>query len=272
MADAARALKREIKKITWDAVKATAKELLDIDVMEKLEMLVGASVKIVQIFLSKLDQEAMEAAVSAYETELRSVVSQLRDRKADVAEATRAAPTFHSEEARAEAFGARSLNEFKRNPLYTVPRDSADNHSYPVDLANQEGMGNAHTLDKHVGQSDSQLIGRLRDQSNAPHASSFADLSAAQKYTQGAMDDPVKQQEIKRWLRNCETQNRSDGSILSISKNYGQGVVTGETVTRQDYSQRGDAAASRQTHGVHVTLKYQPDREPPYVVLTSYPK
>ncbi|MGW7171209.1 hypothetical protein ACWGH3_39400 [Streptomyces sp. NPDC054884] len=78
-------------------------------------------------------------------------------------EAKRSVPTYAAEEARAEVFGARSLNDFKTEHQYIRDADEK-NHFYALDLAGQEGIHNSHVIDKHVGKSDEQLAQRLRDQ------------------------------------------------------------------------------------------------------------
>ncbi|WP_393097961.1 hypothetical protein [Streptomyces sp. LN325] len=100
-----------------------------------------------------------------------ALTPQLRALKGDIDEAYRQAPTYAAEEARVEAFGARSLNEFKKEHKYT--KDDEKNHFYPLDLANDEGLYGGHSIDKHMGLSDDQLKGRLRDDSSASSASTF---------------------------------------------------------------------------------------------------
>ncbi|GAA1433402.1 hypothetical protein GCM10009601_55890 [Streptomyces thermospinosisporus] len=221
-----------------------------------------------------MDEVAMNNAVLEYNNRVERQTNRVRDLLDALDEAYDSAPTFDAEAARSEAFGARSLTEFKGSPLYTVPGDSESNHKYPIDLANQEGVHGSHVIDKHVGKTDVQLAQRLRDQPGIAAASSFENLTIAQKSTQEAMefvgpasgggpnvgvDNPKK---IERWL----SRPRSDGSVLSLDPvefNY----VTGRTVEASHPS----AGAAKDTHSVKVVLKYKNGLVPPYVVYTSMP-
>ncbi|WP_393080456.1 hypothetical protein [Streptomyces sp. LN704] len=118
-----------------------------------------------------IDTAALNAVVEKYNNRVDALTPQLRALKGDIDEAYRQAPTYAAEEARAEAFGARSLNEFKKEHKYT--KDDEKNHFYPLDLANDEGLYGGHSIDKHVGLSGDQLKGRLRDDSSASSASTF---------------------------------------------------------------------------------------------------
>ncbi|NUK54482.1 hypothetical protein HRW14_30305 [Streptomyces lunaelactis] len=190
-------------------------------------------------------------------------------------EAHRSVPTYAAEEARAEAFGARSLNEFKQVHKYTTDPDE-NNHFYPIDLANQEGIHGSHVIDKHVGQSDEQLLNRLRDQPTITAASTFPDLTIAQKSTQDAMDEigpdsrePANAgkpntgvnnpEKIENWL----ARPRRDNSMLTLDP-VEFDYATGRTVPA------GSSSAS-DTHSVKVVLKYKNGIDPPYVVFTSMP-
>lgn len=88
--------------------------------------------------LLNIDTDAVNTAVDAYETALRAQIQVVKDLIAPLEEASRAVPTFQSEEARAEAFGARSLFEFNRSivPLNDQSRDP--NNRFGIDLASME--------------------------------------------------------------------------------------------------------------------------------------
>lgn len=235
----------------------------------------GAAELSLEITLN-IDKAALNAVVEAYNTRVNGLVPKLKALMEPLNEAHRAAPTFRAEDARAQAFGARALNEFKQQPLYTVPGEDKDNHFYPVDLANQEGVHNSHVIDKHVGQSDEQLLNRLRDQPTITAASTFPDLAIAQKATQDAMDeigpdgskpenagkpnlDVNNPKKIERWL----SVPRQDNSILALDP-VEFDYATGRTVPA------GSTTAS-DTHSVKVVLKYKNGIDPPYVVYTSMP-
>jgi hypothetical protein len=214
-----------------------------------------------------LGEEAMNQAVTEYDNRVHRQVPRLHALLEPLNEAYDSAPTYKAEEARAEAYGARALTEFKGDPLYTVPGDDESKHKYPVDLANQEGISGAHVIDKHVGKSDEQLEQRLRDQSRLypdgvtrPVAvSTFTDLDGAQHYTQAVLDDPDNQRKIERWLNN-------NPNPVSSTRNLG--LEFNHPVGRS--WSRGDSQA-HESDKVLVTLRPVPGGHPPYVVLTSMP-
>lgn len=214
-----------------------------------------------------IDEGALNDAVSAYNNRIHRQVREIKALLPALDEAYTSAPTFNAESARAEAFGARALTNFKGDPLYTVPGDDESNHRFPVDLANQEGVAGAHVIDKHVGKTDEQLEHRLRDQAKirrdgtvAPiAASTFTDLASAQRCTQSVLDDPANQQKIANWLAGNPDPARSTRTIGLAFTN-----VVGRTWTR------GDSSA-HDSRVVNVTLRPRPGGHPPYVVLTSMP-
>ncbi|MGW3359226.1 RNase A-like domain-containing protein [Streptomyces bungoensis] len=223
-----------------------------------------------------IDEDAMNDAVATYNNRVHRQVRGINDLMSALDEAYTSAPTFIAESARAEAFGARALTDFKGNPLYTVPGDSEANHAYPIDLANQEGIHGSHVIDKHVGKTDEQLAQRLRDQPSIPAASSFTDLAGAQTYTQdtveyvgppansGQQNEGVDNQaKIKKWL----SKPRADNSILKLDP-VEFSSVTGRTIT----SANPRAGAAQDAHSVEVVLKYKNGLHPPYVVYTSMPR
>ncbi|MFE6130199.1 RNase A-like domain-containing protein [Streptomyces sp. NPDC056437] len=216
-------------------------------------------------FALEIDEEAMNAAVQAYENRVNRQVAELNKLHGALDEAYLSAPTFQAESARAESFGARALTEFKEDPLYTVPGDDEANHKYPLDLANQEGMVGAHVVDKHVGKTDEQLGQRLRDQQLVrpsgirPEAvSSFENLGQAQRYTQAALDNPSNQRKVDNWLAGNPRSNSTRALLLTTNDVVGRSW------------NRGDSAA-RDVTNVWVVLRPNPGSHPPFVVLTSMP-
>lgn len=212
-----------------------------------------------------IDEDALNAAVEEYNNRVGRQLPELNKLTAALDEAYLSAPDFQAESARAEAFGARALTEFKRDPLYTVPGDDEANHRYPIDLANQEGIGNSHVIDKHVGKTDAQLEQRLRDQQVLRNgdvmpraASSFPSLPEAQRLTQAVLDDPVNQGKLERWLNG----NPGPQSSRNLGLEFTQ--PTGRTWSRGDTS-------AHDASNVLVTLRPAPGGHPPYVVLTSMP-
>jgi len=222
-----------------------------------------------------IDEGAMNDAVSAYNNRVHRQAREIQSLLQPLDEAFLSAPSFVAETARAEAFGARALTDFKGNPLYTVPGDSEANHAYPIDLANQEGIHGSHIIDKHVGKTDEQLAQRLRDQPTIGAASTFTSLTSAQKYTQDALEyvGPPEnsgqqnagvdnQEKIKKWL----SRPRTDNSILPLDE-VEFNSVTGRTVEAGN----PHAGGAKDAHTVKVVLKYKNGLHPPYVVYTSMP-
>ncbi|WP_329289173.1 MULTISPECIES: RNase A-like domain-containing protein [unclassified Streptomyces] len=223
-----------------------------------------------------IDTAALNAVVEKYNNRVDALTPQLRALKGDIDEAYRQAPTYAAEEARAEAFGARSLNEFKKEHKYTKD-DDEKNHFYPLDLANDEGLYGGHSIDKHVGLSDDQLKGRLRDDSSASSASTFKDLPSAQRYTQAALDDIDNADRIEKWIERVERRKRNNpgwdpnNSKIQPPVELSFTDVTGSTVSGADYATAGDRAQVNDTHRVRVVLRYRDGLDPPFTVVTSMP-
>ncbi|MEU9337780.1 RNase A-like domain-containing protein [Streptomyces sp. NPDC048290] len=240
---------------------------------------VGASITL------NLDTAALNAVVEAYNTRVNALTPQFRALKPPLEEARLSAPTFHAEEARAAAFGARALNEFRTEHQWTNPEDTT-NGVYRVNLANSEWMLDSHTLDKHVGKTPEQLAQRLRDQSDPPTAawphnkpkiagaSSFTDLESAQRLTQYNIDQHSA--EIRAWLDGPPPT----GDVIPLTGPGPQGEITGTSVTKQPYDpqnpntgykQGGMNAIPIDTTNINTRLKYDSRLDPPFVVLTSMP-
>ncbi|MFI8961929.1 RNase A-like domain-containing protein [Streptomyces sp. NPDC053493] len=244
--------------------------------------------------LVNIDTHAVNRAVDAYEQALRAERARLQGLIEPLREALREVPTFQAEEARAEAFGARSLFEFDRK-LYPVnPEAWNPAHDFPVDLAATEWESNdflppgqtdplkgreAHAVDRHIGLTPEQLVDRLRDSPKPSSASSFPDLPTAQQYVQAALDDPTMKDLLNNWMRRQE-QKVQDGTFNPESRQSwrfepkdanGQRVVTGSSVTRADYDAYGTRAWSAAVHSVRVVVAYSPESKTLYVV-TAYPE
>ncbi|WP_431982412.1 RNase A-like domain-containing protein [Streptomyces qinglanensis] len=282
VAKAARKLKREVRHEVWKAAKATAKELLDFDVKEKIELALGPVAKVTAIFLSKLDQKALADAVDAYEKVLRAEPHKFTKHQADIEEATKSAPTFKAESGRAQAFGTRSLWEFKKT--HALPEDDGKKHKYPIDLAGEEWIDGTHSVDRHVGKTDEQLNQRLRDQNDArsrgiwPHgkpipsaASTFSDMERAKQLTQHCIDS--KSSEIEAWLN----QPPRAGAAESFESSTPDKKPSGRSVSREDWRDAQNAgqptaeASAKPVDRVRTVLRYDPSLDPPFVVLTSMP-
>ncbi|WP_309226161.1 RNase A-like domain-containing protein [Streptomyces lunaelactis] len=269
---------REVKKVRSvieDVYIAAGKKTFEVKGLRDLIELAGGPYEYAVEFIANLDTGRLDAGVDEYNRAVQALADDLNRLMPALDEAHRSVPTYAAEEARAEAFGARSLNEFKQVHKYTTDPDE-NNHFYPIDLANQEGIHGSHVIDKHVGQSDEQLLNRLRDQPTITAASTFPDLTIAQKSTQDAMDEigpdsrePANAgkpntgvnnpEKIENWL----ARPRRDNSMLTLDP-VEFDYATGRTVPA------GSSSAS-DTHSVKVVLKYKNGIDPPYVVFTSMP-
>jgi hypothetical protein len=237
----------------------------------------GAAELSVEITLN-IDTAAINRVVEAYNTRVNGLVPKLNALMEPLHEAFRSAPTFKSEDARAQAFGARALNEFKPQHHFTVPGVDPDNIYYPMDLANQEGLYGSHPIDKHVGLDDDQLKMRLRDQAGAPAASSFPDLASAQRFTQAAIQNDANENRIADWIDSVEKKiqnnpnydpNKSEIQPPLYMEFPGQ--TTGRSVSRDDYAADGMNAQVEDKSWVQVRLIYKEGLEPPFIVLTAMP-
>jgi hypothetical protein len=223
---------------------------------------VDLTTQMVISFRSHMDYAGIEAAVTTYNETCSGIASTLDGLEEKLEEARKSVPTFDAEEARAESFGGRSLNDFKHEHLWTLQTDSADAHKYPVDLVNQEGIGGSHVIDRHVAKTDEQLVQRMRDQGPSA-ASSFTDVESAQTFTQECID--ANPDEVEELVNGGGTPNR-----VGIDVDYtDRGVVTGRTLAKDGYDPGNPQVAD--AHGVHVVLQYAAGLKPPFVVLTSYP-
>ncbi|MGK5631162.1 RNase A-like domain-containing protein [Streptomyces sp. URMC 123] len=214
----------------------------------------------------ELDTAAINAAVARYNNRVNPLVTKLDNRLAALDEAYLSAPRFDAQSARAEAFGARALNEFKREHKWTVPGDKAADHMFPIDLANQEHIDGSHVIDKHVGKSDEQLNQRLRDQSGIPAASTYKNLADAQKYTQKCIEE--------NW-DDINTYINGPPPISPATKLFyytpTTGEITGRTVTATAYAADNNTPAV-DAHGVQIRVKPAPGMHPPFTIVTSMPK
>ncbi|MDF6019221.1 RNase A-like domain-containing protein [Streptomyces sp. JH34] len=273
-----REVARVYRKAVWDALPDIADGLDMSDVKKIGKGILGLGRDLGIGITLKIDTAALNVAVSLYEGELLGLVSDLNKLLPALDEAYRSAPTYQAEEARAQAFGARSLNEFKQEHRFTVPGQDPNQIYYPMDLANQEGMFGSHPIDKHVGLTDDQMRMRLRDQLKVPDASSFVDLSSAQKYTQDVLRNDANENRIADWIDSVEKKvknrpgydpNKSELQPPLYMEFPGQ--VVGRTVSRSDYDADGMSATVEERSWVQVRLIYKQGLEPPFIVLTAMP-
>ncbi|MEU8617598.1 RNase A-like domain-containing protein [Streptomyces sp. NPDC048623] len=291
-AEAAQKVRTELREILYKAIKDAVAVLDLTDLGHFWERLKKSWKGFGAAVMANIDTDAVNRAVDTYETALREQIEVVKKLLEPLREAARAVPTFASEEARAEAFGARSLFEFDRSivPLNEQSRDP--NVRFGIDLASTEWERNdfqppsgalrpgleAHTVDKHIGLTPEQLMHRLRDQGGAD-ASTFRDLPSAQQYVQTAVNDPAKKTELETWMRNQE-RKVADGSFnpksvkawdFPVQDANGQPVAVGSSVSQTDFANSGYSAQAKDVHTVHVVLAYSPESKSFYV-LTAYPK
>ncbi|MEV6478825.1 RNase A-like domain-containing protein [Streptomyces sp. NPDC051576] len=245
-----------------------------LDALEKLSELPELAAE----FISNIDTGRLNHAVDSYNRQIHDYAADLTKLKPALEEAIRSVPTYAAEEARAEAFGARSLNEFREEQRFTVPGQDPENMYFPLDLANQEGLYGSHVIDKHVGLTDDQLRMRLRDQSNAPAASAFQDINSAQRFTTATIEDIDNADRVDKWIESVRKKiknnpnydpNKSELQPPLYKEFPGQSV--GRSVSRDDYDNDGMQATATDMDWVQVRLIYKVGLEPPFIVLTAMP-
>ncbi|MHB9857991.1 RNase A-like domain-containing protein [Streptomyces sp. YIM S03343] len=266
----------KIRSTIVEVYKDAAAKTFALKSFKDLEDLVGELPTLALEFINNIDTGRLNGAVDSYNRAIHGFATDVARLGPGLEEAVNGVPAYAAEEARAEAFGARSLNDFRQQLRYTVAEEDKENHFYTVDLANQEGVHGSHVIDKHVGQTDAQLLNRLRDQPGITAASTFTDLATAQKATQDAMDEigpsnttanagrpnigVNNPQKIENWL----SRPRSDHSKLVLDP-VEFDYVTGRTIPT-------GSTSAHDTYSVKVVLKYKNGIDPPYVVLTSMPQ
>ncbi|MFD5422915.1 hypothetical protein ACFWJT_33470 [Streptomyces sp. NPDC127069] len=108
------------------AAKATAADLSDLSVTNLTKMAVGGLVgRIVLAFRSHMDKSGCDAVVETYHKEFTEAADKLKALLPELEIAIKSAPTYQAELARAQGFGARSLNEFKKEHRWqtSVPHE-----------------------------------------------------------------------------------------------------------------------------------------------------
>ncbi|MEV8397228.1 RNase A-like domain-containing protein [Streptomyces niveus] len=276
LADVGQKTTETTTRLAKEATDKTVKDLTSGLDLTKLTRLVAGLVvaEVVLTFRSHMDKAAMDAAVAAYHEAFSDAAGKLAMLEFELDEALQSVPTFQAERARAQGFGARSLNEFKKEHSWQLP-ESKFPYKYSVDLAAMEGVGGAHAIDKHVGKTDEQLLQRLRDERkqsgeyNIPGASTYADVESAQRYTQYCLRENTA--EIDEWLNEDPPDPTKEIGTKSIPV---QGPLVGDAVTGRGSTVGDDGKPSKveDTKGVAIRLLYKPDLNPPYLVFSSMPK
>jgi hypothetical protein len=284
VADAAEKCRKTTEHLAWVATKATVNDMVpDGFSWEEFTKLSAFATfgEIVLKFRSHMDKAGCDAAVEAYHKAFHDGAERLRKLLPELTEAAISAPTYEAEEARAEAFGVRSLTDFKPGHVWSTPGD-ADKGIYKVDLASTEWLENSHTVSKHVGLTDDQLAQRLRDDLKKPprpgtewpngqpkvaEASSFKDLDSAQKMTQFNIDRNTD--DIKTWI--AEKPKKGDRLDIRVPDTpYGH---SGRSISKEEIkTDRFPASKAGYVDGVETRLLYDPNLDPPFTVMTSMPK
>ncbi|WP_328861204.1 RNase A-like domain-containing protein [Streptomyces sp. NBC_00306] len=274
LADVGQKTTETTTRLAKEATDKTVNSLTsDLDLSKLTRLAAGLVVaEVVLTFRSHMDKAAMDAAVGAYHEAFGDAAGKLAMLEFELDEALLSVPTFQAERARAQGFGARSLNEFKKEHSWQLP-ESQFPYMYSVDLAAAEGVGNGHTLDKHVGKTDEQLLQRMRDERKGngepriPGASTYADVEAAQRFTQYCLRDNTD--DIDRWLAG----DPPDASLIVRSDSVPvQGPLVGDAVTGKGVTYDGSKLSEvHDMKGVSLRLMRDPSLDPPYFVFTSMP-
>ncbi|SFF38209.1 RNase A-like domain-containing protein [Streptomyces mirabilis] len=271
------------RETTTNLAKTAAKGMVEdlttgLDALELLELAGSAMFgKLVMTFRQHMDRAAADKAVEIYQQKFSDAASTLLELEWELDEALRSAPTFRAEEARAEAFGGRSMNEFKKEHKL-LNGENPFPYKYTIDLAMAEDLGGGHTIDKHVGKTDAQLLQRLRDQAKGngepkiPAASSFVDLASAQKYTQDCIRQ--KSGDIDAWLATGPPPDPPSKvfEVRAVGPAANSPLAVAPVTGRTSRVVNGQATPVVDAHGVATRLKYDPSLNPPFVVVTSMPE
>lgn len=291
-AEAAVYLNREVWDVYIEAVrdaipKVNLKDGVGMDDVKGLVkgVVKGASQLGAGIVLN-MDTAKLNSIVTTYNQRVDALVPRLDALMAPLDEAHRSAPTFEAQEARAQGFGMRALEEFKDSQVW-VKVDSAG--KYDLNLAANEYMENGHTLDKHVGKTDEQLVQRLRDQQSGgptqawpygrprPGASSaFPNYQRAEELTEYNLNQ--NKAAIEAWIKGPPPP--AEGKAEQFFSTVPNGETSGRSVFKQPvdandplsgYKEAGMNAKAYDVTGIDTRLKYDSSRNPPFTVMTSMP-
>lgn len=137
---------------------------------------------------------------------------------------------------------------------YTEARPSIKaSGSARYDLERDEQLG-GHTLRRHVGRSDQQLIERLAEEPNISAASTYTDRAVAEKTVAAAL--AREQDRVESWL------NRPD-SHPNLALQFHGNEPIGRSMRRGDNAPQPSYAAA-------VVLRWDGDHH--FHVLTTYPE
>ncbi|MFJ6937086.1 RNase A-like domain-containing protein [Streptomyces sp. NPDC101132] len=295
----------ELNGDIWDeyveAAKEAAKEVIKdvnlkdgVDVKDAWGLIKGIGKSAKNLLLEwevnvvlKLDTAEINRIVQRYIDKLNALTARFDALMEPLDEAYLSAPKYEAGVARAQGYGARALDEFK-NPQRWISQDPGSG-AYTLDLASNEWFNNGHTLDKHVGKTDEQLLQRLRDQQR-PNAdpnlwpegkpipsasSSFKNYAEAQRLTQYNLNR--HKAEIEKWLAGPpDPATTPMPPLVSPSPN---GEVTGRSVQRnadpndaeKGWQYNGMNAKVEDVNRIQTMIRYSPNTDPKFTVVTSMP-
>ncbi|MFF9063302.1 RNase A-like domain-containing protein [Streptomyces sp. NPDC014882] len=246
----------------------------------------GAS-QLGQGIVLNMDTAKLNAIVSEYNRRVDALVPKLDALMGPLDEAHRSAPKFEAQEARAQGFGMRALEEFKDSQVW-LKIDSAGR--YDLDLAANEYLEHGHTLDRHVGKTDEQLAQRLRDQQSNPTptptwpygkpypraASAFPAYRRAEELTEYNLNQ--NKAAIEAWIKGPPPPG--EGEVRDYHSTAPNGETSGRSVFKQPldpndplsgYKQGGMNAKAYDVNGIDTRIRYDSSRTPPFTVMTSMP-
>ncbi|MEU5160478.1 RNase A-like domain-containing protein [Streptomyces sp. NPDC020875] len=245
----------------------------------------GAS-QLGQGIVLNMNTAKLNLIVATYNRRVDALVPQLDALMGPLGEAYRSAPMFAAQEARAQGFGMRALEDFKDSQVW-LKIDSSGR--YDLNLAANEYMENGHTLDKHVGKTDEQLAQRLRDQQVKgateawPHgkpypssSSAFPDYQRAERLTEYNLNQ--NRAAIEAWIKGPPPPE--EGAVKSFYETAPNGETSGRSVSRNPvnpndpfsgYKQGGMDAKVYDVTGIDTRIRYDSSRTPPFTVMTSMP-
>lgn len=134
-----------------------------------------------------------------------------------------------------------------------------------INLSAHERQG-GHTIERHVGKSDQDLIDRLRQQKNISAASTFASRSAAEKAVTDALNRNEKK--VRGWMK---TAGRGERLVI-------KGSGKGRGLSRKDYRKALKAADPKSAlqdavgNRSRVRVVLESNGRGRFHVLTAYPE
>jgi chromosome segregation ATPase len=100
---------------------------------------------------------------------------------------------------------------------------SSAHAKFDINLKDHKRLG-GHTIERHVGRSDAQLIARLKKEKDISASSSFPNLGAAEKAIEGILNRVEKK--VRDW---ADEAPRGDREVY-------EGKGKGRGITRKDYN------------------------------------